>query len=489
MVTMEQSLLTLLFVGMAIPPLLVASNSGSDPSVIENPCKNEMLKAYKEITHFNWKEYAEELHNKIRQREPWTTKIPHLDAKSYINTLIEFVCEIDPRHTLIINGPKDSGKSKGITYVGSSGSKVGFSVFELNLKGTVDEIDIDKVINDLSWDITSAIMNIDDFYEIECVVNKVNQCRNITQSWALPATTYFQLPVLTAVGTLLGTVCGFVHRDSQRKRMLIFILLMLILLSMIICYLSGYYHAIYFTIFRIQPRINDDNWETIFCCLNAIQNCSIHKPILIIRDVKNLQHLRLHKLLSMLENRKDSASVTFPVIIETSDNLWMKKMQSDTAKMPFIFYYLKPMSDIEGQKELVHKYMLFNESDYKNLYKQWFGGHISFYLEYWVSLKKGESHDCIMRRLKGNAIQVLDACTIPISGNPELQNQTISLLTLLKNNDFVLKMKWLNKMPYHQAMKHLIQCNMLYYYGDESHELIVQNRMLEIFIENGLAEL
>ena len=99
---------------MAIPPLLVASNSGSDPSldlasdksVIENAYKKEMFKAYKEITHFNWKEYSEKLHYKIRQRDPWTVKVPHLDAKSYIDG---YVCEMETRHTLIISGPKDSG--------------------------------------------------------------------------------------------------------------------------------------------------------------------------------------------------------------------------------------------------------------------------------------------------------------------------------------------------------------------------------------------
>ena len=492
MVTMEQSLLTLLLVGMAIPPLLVASNPSldlaSDKSVIEGACKREMLKAYKEITHFNWKEYAEELHNKIMQQNPWTAKVPHLDAKRYINALIEYVCGVETSTTLIISGPKDSGKSKGIAYVGSSGLKVGFSVFELNLKGRIDEVDVEKVINDLSWDITRAILNIDDFYEIGCVVNKVTQCRDIAQSWTLPVTTYFQLPMLTAVGTLLVSICGFTYKFSWRKKKLIFILFMLILLIMIVRYLPEYYHAIYFTVFLIQPRISSGNWETTFCCLNAIKSCSSHRPILIIRDVKNLQHSRLHKLFSILENRKDSTSVKFPVIIETSDNLWVKKRHSDTAKMPFDFFYLKPMSDVDGLKELVHKHMLFNENDYKNLYKQWFGGHIRFYLDYWVHLKKGESHDFIMHRLQTNAIQVIDSCAIPIS-DPELRNQTMSLLSLLKNNDFAVEMKWFFNMPYYEAVKYLIQCNLLYYYGDKSRKLIVQNLMLEVAIEDALAEL
>ena len=105
--------------------------------------------------------------------------------------------------------------------------------------------------------------------------------------------------------------------------------------------------------------------------------------------------------------------------------------------------------------------MLFNENDYKNLYKQWFGGHISFYLEYWVSVKMGESHDYIMHRLQRNAVQVLHSCRIPISTQPELRNQTMSLLLLLKNNDFALEMTWFNNMPYYEAVKHLIQCNLL----------------------------
>ena len=163
---------------------------------------------------------------------------------------------------MIISGPKDSGKSKGITYVASSGLKVGFFIFELNLKGKIDEIDVEEVINDLSWDITSVVFNIDNFYEIECVVNKVTRCRSIAQSWTLPVTTYFQLPMLTTVVTLLASVCAFVYKHSWRKIKLTFILFMSILLIMIVHYLLGYYHAMYFTMFLIQPRTSSGNWAT-----------------------------------------------------------------------------------------------------------------------------------------------------------------------------------------------------------------------------------
>ena len=61
-------------------------------------------------------------------------------AKEYIDILIAYVCGRVTK-TVIIGGPKDIGKSKGISSVHRSALKVGFTVFEMNLKGTIEEAD------------------------------------------------------------------------------------------------------------------------------------------------------------------------------------------------------------------------------------------------------------------------------------------------------------------------------------------------------------
>ena len=179
----------------------------------------------------------------------------------------------------------------------------------------------------------------------------------------------------------------------------------------------------------------------MFCCLNSIKHCTSYWPILIVRDVKNLQPQRLHNFFSILESRKESDKIDFPVIVETSDNLWISEMQSDLAKMAFEFYYLNPMSYNDGKKELVDKLSLFNESLYKNLYNEWFGGHMRFYLQYWISIRKGMSHNQIINYLLNEADQVLQACTATVN-KEELQNEILSLLKLLQKNNFAIKTLW-----------------------------------------------
>jgi len=46
-----------------------------------------------------------------------------------------------------------------------------------------------------------------------------------------------------------------------------------------------------------------------------------------------------------------------------------------------------------------------------------------------------------------------------------------------------LEMTWFDSMPYYEAVKHLIQCNLLYY-EDESFKLVVQNRSTESHVKN-----
>ena len=192
-----------------------------------------------------------------------------------------------------------------------------------------------------------------------------------------------------------------------------------------------YFIQIKYFLLLIQTRASEGDWSTMFCCLNSIKHCTSNGPILIIRDVKNLQPQRLHNLFSILEGRKESNKIGFPTILETSDNLWMNKMQSDSAKMAFKFYYLNPMSYNDGKKELVDKFSLFNESLYKNLYNEWFGGHMRFYLEYWVNARMGMSHDQIIDELFMEANEILKACTVTVT-KEELQHEIMSLFKLLK---------------------------------------------------------
>ena len=77
--------------------------------------------------------------------------------------------------------------------------------------------------------------------------------------------------------------------------------------------------------------------------------------------------------------------------METSDNLWMEQIHSDTSNSAYKFYYLKSMTYVEGIQELVQRYRLFNKEKYNNLYNE-LGGHTRFYEYIWM---KGNYTDAI----------------------------------------------------------------------------------------------
>ena len=456
-------------------------------------CYEKMLVAYKEINSFDWTEYAENLTRGKRDIR-WVAKVPHLDAEEYIDTLIAYVCG-EASRTLIVGGPKDIGKSKGISSVRRSALKAGFTVFQMNLKGKIQEADIKKAVYYLSWDITEMMMNVEENKEMACMLEQVQLCHIIKQSWKMPFQYFVEyihywIPAVVSILSFLTLSVVLAMWSSLRHVIMIWLskhLKLSLSLAVLIALLSyvqlpWYFIQIKYFLLLIQTRASEGDWSTMFCYLNSIKHCTSNGPILIIRDVKNLQPQRLHNLFSILESRKErneiSNKIDFPTILETSDNLWMNKMQSDSAKMAFEFYYLNPMSYNDGKKELVDKLSLFNESLYKNLYNEWFGGHMRFYLEYWVNARMGKLHDQIIDYLLREASEVFKACTVTVT-EEELQHEIMSLFKLLKKNNFALEALWLSK-----AMKHLIECNMLYY---ASEKLVVQNRLLEVVIERAIS--
>ena len=149
-------LLSWMFIAMFISHL-VTIESKEDQNW---SCYEKMLLAYKEVNSFNWTKYADYL-TQSKSDIGWVVKVPHLGAKEYIDTLIAYVCCYGST-TLITGGPKDTGKSKGISSVHCRAIKVGLTVFELNLKGTIEETNIKMVVYDLAWDITEVMTNVED---------------------------------------------------------------------------------------------------------------------------------------------------------------------------------------------------------------------------------------------------------------------------------------------------------------------------------------
>ena len=210
------------------------------------------------------------------------------------------------------------------------------------------------------------MMNVKENKEMACMFDQIQLCHVIKQSWKLPLQyivelIHYWIPAVVSILSFLtlfvvlamwSSLCHVIMVWLSEHLKLSLSLAVLIALLSYVQWPWCFIQMKYF-LFLIQTRASEGDWSAMFCCLNSIKNCTSNGPILIIRDVQNLQPPRLHNLFSILESRKESNKIDFPTIVETSHNLWMNKMQSDSAKMAFKFYYLNPMSYNDG-KNLKH---------------------------------------------------------------------------------------------------------------------------------------
>ena len=161
----------------------------------------------------------------------------------------------------------------------------------------------------------------------------------------------------------------------------IFILVIILCWAFLDCATITYW--LYFSGLFIQDRIVNGDWNMAFCCIDAIGNCKSLRPILTIRDVENFGVQNLYELFSAIKQMTEPKNqFKFSIILETSDNLWMKSVYTDTSNSAFLFYYVGLMSYGEGKKEMVQRFGLFTEEVYNNLYEK-LGGHASFFKYVW----------------------------------------------------------------------------------------------------------
>ena len=223
----------------------------------------------------------------------WVVKVPHLDAKEYIDTSIAYVCG-EVTRTLIIGGPKDIGKSKGISSVHRSALKANFIVLKMNIKGTIEEADIKKVVYDISWDITEMMINVAENKEMACMLDQVQLCHTIKQSWNLPFQCTVELihhwiPAIVSILSSLTLSVVVATWSSLRLAIRVWLskhLKLSLSLAVLIAFLSNvqlpwYFIQMKYSLFLIHSdRGSEGDWSTMFCCLNSIKHCTSYGPIL-----------------------------------------------------------------------------------------------------------------------------------------------------------------------------------------------------------------
>ena len=309
--------------------------------------------------------------------------------------------------------------------------------------------------------------------------NNTVKCPQIEQSWVVVIEYIRRITAVLGitVATVFAVIPSYIRFLKPTR------VLMLLAVFYFLCWtipnfsVTVMYHT-YFSGTLIKERIALGKWNTIFCCLDAIGSCKSQKPILAIRDVKNFPDDQLHTFFSMLKPIKEKEyDFLFSIIIETSDNLWVKEAYSDTSNAAFSFYFMEAMSYNEVKEEIVERFGLFDEQTYDNLYKL-FGGHMRFYEAVWKAKNTIASYDDVMKELMQEQAINLAACLMHVK--QKKQKEVISLLAELQEQNFTLEAFFLS-----DTTKALISCNVLFY-NPVTSEVTVQNPLLQESIKNFL---
>ena len=348
---------------------------------------------------------------------------------------------------------------------------MGYQVFNVNLKTSVDLTDVSTILENLAWDITDSIMEMEDG-ELHCVYEHVQECPAIQRSWAIVFDKIKDMISFASIVAGILAIPAAVFRIMRNKTYLVAILVLLMV--WVAVYNARFTYQLSFSIFHMKDRIKQGEWSAIFCCLNSMKECSTLGPVLIVRDIKNFQTDQLHKFFAILAQKKElegQEEIKFPIIMETPDNLWMEKVYSDTSNSAFKFYYVKPMTYREGMQDLVERYRVFNEETYEYLYNE-LRGHTRFYEYVWMNGgENGKNYTDVINDLMIEAYIILNMCLLHVKEKDRVDVKM--LLQHLQNSSFTLHVDWLTI-----TMQQLIACNLLFYDAING-SLMVQNHLLE----------
>jgi len=404
------------------------------------------------------------------------SQLPFLDRREYVEKLARYI--VTHKRTLIVGGPKDSGKTTGLMFMTSAAEQLGYSIIDINLKGKTNVAYVETLMKITSWKIANALMAIKDY---KCVITNLLTCPAMSeQHWQ---TLWDQNIILInqplkTFSLLLSITLGIY--GLLRKRLSL-ILVVGIFCSLFCSFIS--IHQIVYSVMLLREKIEQSDWHNMFCCLRTIKSCSPPGPVLIIRDIKLFDPDTLGYLLSSLhvmkevEVRKGGKQVIpFPVILETSDNLWIGKASRGSANVAFHYYVLQEMSYEDGKRELVTKYQLFNETMYNTMYES-FRGHVRFYTFTWEEMFVGKrTYDDTLNDLVHECQVLIQTCLIHTN-----QTKAISHLKKLQGSNFTLDDFDINNDIDGGIARELIQCGLLYYKLPTG-TLHVQNHLLEIVL-------
>lgn len=342
--------------------------------------------------------------------------LPFINSHDYLDSLAQraSLCEI--RSAIVVVGPKSSGKSEGFKQVIPKWKESGHTVLDIDLKGKESNVSSPDIMWSVAREIVTTFYSLD-YQAQQCLFDTLSyKCVNGTLRgpwWSfLSALDNHRGVTYTVLTGIITSVLAFI-RDwlSGNLKRAFLLLAMLLLLLILLGYFINWYSVAEIVIHPVQESISSGDWYALSCSANAISKCAPeHRPILIVRELTNLNSESLNAFLRSLEQMKQG-DIHYPVFAESSDFLWAHKSPVIKSSDSFIMYHIHEMTREEGLSELVHRLNIWTEEEYDEIYGA-IGGHLGSYrlLYDYNKIQKYSLNESI-GRLKGRAYDQVLATT------------------------------------------------------------------------------
>ena len=407
----------------------------------------------------------------IPHLDPWSEdEFPFTNSKDYVRALARHVANRKQKFAMVIVGPKDIGKSTGIVEMTRHWKSLGHIIIDLNLKGMPTAINGNKVMHIISKQLMREIKTFD-----LVTYGRIHECTSTmcTDQFSVRIVMWLMQnfnSVISFLGITFATLFG---KSFYRIRRLyinftyIFWTLVISIVLFLIVLLFEWFifpHIMYEAFQPIDRDLEDGDWTTLICYMNCITGAKPqNRTILIIREITNLDNQTLHECLRSMEQFKEK-SVTFPILMETSDYLWFQTPAVKKSRASFKAYMMEEMSFKEGQDELVTRHKMFTTEQYQHIYDV-IGGHIGSYESLWYTMRYEEKP---LKEALENLKRVTEVHLISCLMQSKNMTESIVALQELKRNgyrhDFGCS-------PNHNSTKlpamisSFIKCNMLFFNG------------------------
>lgn len=368
--------------------------------------------------------------------------IPLINMRDYLKLLSHHVAE-KRRFSLIIVGPKNSGKSKGIQEMIIEWEKQGRIVLDIDLKGKGNNVTAGQV---LAYTAMKTYKKVDKAVTFSCLYEYIrSNCSEVLPemySWQFVSIMWKNGGAIVAIVSIFVSNVALIElciaNPTVSKRLCYYTWIAALLVVIFYGVISSYMgYVIGELLHSLNQTISSGDWETLRCSYNGITQClPENQPILIIREFVNFEEQSRLDLFRSLEGLKQG-KFEFPVILETSDFLWIRDQSVIKSSQSFQPHFMKEMTYEKGKEETVEGYKLWTLEEFDKVYEA-LGGHTGSYQLLWSVMKgRGYNLDESIKFVKMMSYSHLYFCVNVLDDQESVE----SFLCILKLNDYELMMK------------------------------------------------